>query len=186
MWKDPFEDSRRRGEQERREWYDRMEQQEAEERAEQARHDRAMRARREEEEREEYEIGQIAKEMERQYQEHLAEQDTENPVPAGADTDIIYLWYMRNLADPRCVARPLAHYAPDRFFTWAPGEPAGETPFETEVLTLLETMVMDHGVRWNGTGLASSNVREGKPFATEPSPTLVGTDAEQDSNAPER
>ena len=78
--------------------------------------------------------------------------------------DIIYLWYVRDLIDPRCVARPLAYYAPGRFFAWAPGEPQADHPFAMEVFESLEWMVMEGGVRWNGVGLASCNVREGRPF----------------------
>lgn len=78
--RDPVLPVRRREDQERREWYDRMEQQAADERAEQDRYARAARARREEEEREEYDA-----EMERQYQEHLAAQVDDSPARKGAD-----------------------------------------------------------------------------------------------------
>ena len=91
--------------------------------------------------------------------------------------DIIYLWYVRDLIDPKSVERPLAYYAPGRFFAWATGEPASASLIEDELFDNLEWMVMEGGVRWNGTGLASCNVREGRPFATEHSPAPVGADA---------
>lgn len=90
---------------------------------------------------------------------------------------MIYLWFIADLTDPRCIPTPLATFRVDAGpfgtdvacnFAWAPGEGPRfdytyKHAFMREIIADIPVL-LERGVRFNQHGLASGNVQEGRPF----------------------